>query len=65
MNAFILRITVLLCTLGSSLGSEDGSDGLYTSNADLQDLLHTESELVRGMHNYIEEEERRLHKLKQ
>ena len=44
--------------------SPSASDGLFTSSADLQDLLWTEAELVRGMREYIREEEERIAKLK-
>lgn len=39
-------------------------EGIFTSNADLQELLWTEAELVRGMREYIAEEEERLDRLR-
>ena len=60
MNAPLL----LLC-LASVASSAEYEDGIFTSNADLQDLLYTESQLVAGMNRYIQEEEARLDKLKQ
>ena len=46
-------------------GSSAESDGLFTSNADLQHVLWTEAELVRAMRDYVREEEHRLEKIKQ
>ena len=40
------------------------SDGIFTSNVDLQRLLKTEEEIVRELHSYIKEEELRIDKLK-
>ncbi len=58
----ILFAIALLLSPHCSLASED--DGIFTSNADLQDLLWTEAELVRNLRTYIAEEEERIQTLK-
>jgi len=55
---------VSLALLAVTMATEELTDGLFTSNADLQDLLETEATLVTQMKDYIAEEERRLEKLK-
>ncbi len=63
---FLLLVSALLSLLFTSTpsSSSSDSDGLFTSNADLQEVLWTEAELVRGMRGYIREEEDRIRKLK-
>ncbi len=64
----ILLVTWLTCQMRvSSFSTDDDVDsgGLFTSNADLQDLLWTEVELVRSMKDYIKKEEQKLDKLRQ
>jgi len=61
-NVRLLAVTTLLVTGVTS--SDDLGDGLFTSNADLQDLLSTEAELVAQMRSYVREEEDRLERLK-
>ena len=55
MNAPLL----LLCLAAVASSAAEYEDGIFTSNADLQDLLYTESQLVAGMNRYIQEEEAR------
>ena len=47
---------------GGAAGAEN--DGIFTSNADLQSVLYTEAELVRSLHRYLEDEEKKLAKVK-
>lgn len=46
----------------ASGGAEN--DGIFTSNADLQSVLYTEAELVRSLHRYLQDEEKKLAKVK-
>jgi hypothetical protein len=41
------------------------SDGIFTSNQDLVDLLSTEAQLVTSLKNYIQLEKNRLEKLEE
>ena len=55
---------VLICLFViSDAGNND--EGIFTSNTDLQNLLSTEAELVKGMHRFIAEEEAKIAKLKE
>ena len=47
---------------GAAAAAEN--DGIFTSNADLQSVLYTEAELVRSLHRYLQDEERKLAKVK-
>ena len=40
------------------------NDGIFTSNADLQSVLYTEAELVRSLQRYLEDEEKKMAKVK-
>ena len=55
----------MLLLLAFRVSQSSDSDGIFTSNVDLQRLLKTEEEIVRELHDYISEEEQRLDKLKQ
>ena len=59
---------VWICLVSSIFGlvsaSSDGTDGLFTSSADLERLLDTEAELVRALKDYVEKEEDRIIKIK-
>ena len=68
------RTVMLLVGLSASLGSDDsdvgavvandeGDDGMFTSSTDLVGLVHTQSELVNRLENYITEERLRLGRL--
>ena len=61
--------TIVFAAAATAAASADGivqpeSEGLFTSNADLQSVLYTEAELARTLHRYLEEEERKLAKVK-
>ena len=47
---------------GGAAGAEN--DGIFTSNADLQSVLYTEAELVRSLQRYLEDEEKKMAKVK-
>ena len=49
----------------SSLVKASDTEGLFTANRDLVDLLLTEAELVKGLKEYIKTEEERIVKLKE
>ena len=64
-------IAYCLCAVAATAVSaaDDGivtpeNDGIFTSNADLQSVLYTEAELVRSLHRYLQDEERKLAKVK-
>jgi len=61
MARSLVLLVALLC---SSCHTLEDSDGIFTSNVDLQRLLKTEAEIVRELHSYIKEEEIRIDKLK-
>merc|ERR1711976_456913 len=44
--------------------SSETNEGLFTSSTDLQGLVTTETELVSKLHQYLEDEQNRLEKLK-
>ena len=58
----LVLVLALVCSSCQTLETE--SDGIFTSNVDLQRLLKTEAEIVRELHSYIIEEELRIDKLK-
>jgi len=64
------QVNILLCLPLISLQetnlfpSTGSGDGMYTSSADLQGLLFTESELVNKLNEYIQEEQDRIENLK-
>ena len=49
---------------GAATAAAAENDGIFTSNADLQSVLYTEAELVRSLHRYLQDEERKLAKVK-
>ena len=49
---------------GAASAAAAENDGIFTSNADLQSVLYTEAELVRSLHRYLQDEERKLAKVK-
>ena len=49
---------------GAASAAPPENDGIFTSNADLQSVLYTEAELVRSLHRYLQDEERKLAKVK-
>lgn len=55
---------VLVCCLALPFQGLAGDDGIFTSNSDLQSLLTTEAELVKGLQHYIQQEEQKINKLK-
>ena len=57
-------LVVFFGHFGLILASSDGSDGLFTSSADLERLLDTEAELVRALKDYVKVEEDRIIKIK-
>ncbi len=64
LNCVFLAIAATsMIAIVVAAGGED-TDGIFTSNTDLQSLLYTEGELVRSLHRYLEDEEKKLQKLK-
>ncbi|XP_059084630.1 prolyl 4-hydroxylase subunit alpha-1-like [Tigriopus californicus] len=57
--------TILVSFLALPFQGLAGDDGIFTSNSDLQGLLTTEAELVKGLQHYIQQEEQKILKLKQ
>jgi hypothetical protein len=55
---------LVILALSGTDASEGDNDGIFTSNTDLQNLLWTEHELVRGLKEYIEAEEAKIQRLK-
>ena len=55
---FVVSLLVLV-------SAEEDAGGIFTSNSDLQTLLWTEAELIKGMRNYIEAEESKIAQLKE
>ena len=49
---------------GATAAAAAENDGIFTSNADLQSVLYTEAELVRSLHRYLLDEEKKLAKVK-
>ena len=60
-NALFFVHFVLLAGYSAS---SDNDEGIFTSNADLQLLLSTEAELVRGLRAYVEAEEAKLDRIR-
>ena len=59
------RTVLFLFLCWIPIRAEDSiNDGIFTSNSDLQHLLWTEAEVVRGLQQYIHEEELKIEKLK-
>lgn len=61
--------SVLLLLLGATtsfiVGASTDSDGIFTSNADLQGLLWTEGQLVEQLRQYLAAEEQKISKIKE
>ena len=56
----LLLLTILVVTPNTALES----DGIFTSNADLQGLLWTEGQLLGQLKQYLAEEENKITKIK-
>jgi len=63
-NKLLALSFVLLALLAATLALAELTDGFFTSNVDLQDLLEMEAVVVTKMTNYIDKEEQRMRKLK-
>ena len=62
-TALIFNVLLFISRLPVFLFSED-SEGIFTSNTDLQSLLWTEKELVKSLKEYIKAEELKLEQLR-
>ena len=68
---FYYQVNLLICLPMLSLQedtnllpSTGGGDGMFTSSADLQGLLYTESQLVNQLNSYVQAETERIENLK-
>ena len=70
MAVTMYQVNLLLClpllTIQETnlFPSSGTGDGMFTSSADLQGLLYTESELVNKLNEYVQEETERIESLK-
>ena len=69
MPVTMYQVNLLLClpllTIQETTFPSSGTgDGMFTSSADLQGLLYTESELVNKLNEYVQEETERIESLK-
>merc|ERR1711892_90233 len=63
-TALLLCLPILTHQEANLFPSTGSGDGMFTSSADLQGLLFTESELVNKLNEYVQEETERIGNLK-